>query len=322
MPSNDLDPRISRRDFMNGALMGAGASLLCPASQAWAQRADGAGAWNGPGGVGDYAGSNGNTYGVMNTGHGIRDGAYVRDLAAAADTGEVFDLVVVGGGVGGLGAAYEFSKTRPQGSVLVLDNQEIFGGYAKANAFDVDGVRLVAPQASMNFIAPVTPKERADSYFDELGLPASFAWAEPEGGAGRIKFQRSTSASIYHGEQSASTGYFAPGAGGAPGAWVKDAWDGDLARAPWPEPFKQGLRTLRGCRAELADPAQAARLDAITFADYARAKGVPPDAVAFVTEGMCITGPQISALAAKALPGLDRFAPGTPGAELGERFVS
>ena len=49
------------------------------------------------------------------------------DLSQATDKGE-YDLVVVGAGVSGLTAAYEFKKHRPQSKILILDNHDDFGG--------------------------------------------------------------------------------------------------------------------------------------------------------------------------------------------------
>ena len=94
--------------------------------------------WTGYGGVGDYARSNGNTYDVMNAAHAMRDGTFERTLAGAIDTGEMYDLVAVGGGISGLAAAVFFQK-RKGGRCLVLDNHPIFGGEAKRNEFLVDG---------------------------------------------------------------------------------------------------------------------------------------------------------------------------------------
>ena len=61
--------------------------------------------WTGPGGIGDYAASNGNTAEVVNAAHAIRTGQFIDAVAEAKDTGEAFDLVVVGGGFSGLSAA-------------------------------------------------------------------------------------------------------------------------------------------------------------------------------------------------------------------------
>ena len=105
---------ITRKDFLDATLLGVGAALLAAPSPAEAMRpsegrAAGTDTFTGPGGVGDYATSNGNTKAVIDAAHTIRDGAYGA-APKATDTGEVFDLVVVGGGITGLTAAYFFAK--------------------------------------------------------------------------------------------------------------------------------------------------------------------------------------------------------------------
>jgi spermidine dehydrogenase len=151
--SNDdrlgMNEPISRRDFINGALL-AGAGLLLDGKASVISPAD---AFNGYGGVGDYRRSNGNTWDVITTGHEMRDGNFERSIARAADTGEMYDLVAVGGGISGLAAAVFFQKNKG-GRCLVLDNHPIFGGEAKRNEFLVDGQRLTAHQASAIFLVP------------------------------------------------------------------------------------------------------------------------------------------------------------------------
>jgi spermidine dehydrogenase len=102
-----MDRSITRRDFLNASLLGAGpilSSLPAP-SRLLASNTD----WDGYSGVGDYANSNGNTWKVMTAAHEARDGRYEQMSPSPRETGEVFDLVVVGGGLSGLGAAYYFS---------------------------------------------------------------------------------------------------------------------------------------------------------------------------------------------------------------------
>lgn len=318
-----LNPEITRRDFINTALIGTGAALLQASSPAMGQASKTS--WDGYGGVGDYRRSNGNTWDVMESAHAIRDQLYEGRLAKAVDTREMYDLVIVGGGFTGLGALHEFRKRNPHGTCLLLDNQAIFGGYGKANEFDVGGVRIAGPQASLNFIMPETAEDRVNSYWDELGLPDQFRFAEPQGGDTSIKFAKSTSAPLYHGEQSATVGYYFRNATTHDqGVWVKDIWNGDLDRAPWPKSVKDGLLTLRDrkLRGKL-DPAEAARLDGMTFADFVTGElKLDPAVLPYITLGMCQTGPQISAYAARTAPMLDRHADGSPGAKLADRFIS
>src|ERR1051325_9345661 len=95
-----MDEAITRRDFLNSTLLASGSVLLTAVSplELFAQRND---AWDGPGGVGDYARANGNTLEVMLEGHKIRDRAYERVSPAAIEEVGSFDCVVVGGGISG-----------------------------------------------------------------------------------------------------------------------------------------------------------------------------------------------------------------------------
>ena len=312
---------ITRRDFCNGVMVGAGAALTAGCGPLRSIDADSASAnpvWDGPSGVGEYRGSNGNTWRTTQAGHEIRDGGYAGD-AAVYDTGEHYDLIIVGGGFAGLGALHAFRKERPGGKVLLLDNQEIFGGYAKANMFEVDGHRIAGAQASLNFLLPQSPSDRGGEIWQDLGFPNEVDFATREDGRSDIVFSASSSGPLYAGEQSGTTGYHF-----RTGGWVKDIWRDDLARMPWPEETKRALIALRN-RKRLGAPegAEARRLDGMTFADYATAEfGATPAALEFITTGMCITGPQISAYGARALPGLERYPADSPGAQFASRFVS
>jgi spermidine dehydrogenase len=107
-----MESGITRRDFLNGTLLGSGALLLNSASPVRllaataATRSDDD--WTGYGGVGDYANSNGNTAAVLEAGHQIRDGVFENLPADVIDTGESYDCAIVGGGISGLAAALIF----------------------------------------------------------------------------------------------------------------------------------------------------------------------------------------------------------------------
>ena len=65
-----MEQGITRRDFLNSTLLASGALLLAPLTPAelLANAAEQGEAWSGPGGVGDYADSNGNTLQVLTAG--------------------------------------------------------------------------------------------------------------------------------------------------------------------------------------------------------------------------------------------------------------
>src|SRR5438874_11392310 len=142
-----MNASISRRDFLNGVLL-TGAGLLLHNKAPTVSPED---AFNGYGGIGDYAHSNGNTWEVLSAGHAMRDGAFEKRIANATDTGEIYDLVAVGGGISGLAAAIFFQKYRG-GRCLVMDNHMIFGGEAKRNEFLVDGQRLTADRVTLAIV--------------------------------------------------------------------------------------------------------------------------------------------------------------------------
>jgi spermidine dehydrogenase len=132
-----MDSSITRRDFLGATLLGAGAALLDGLTPAQILGASAEDDWTGYGGIGDYRHSNGNTLEVLQAGHKMRDGAYSSLLADPIDTGEIYDCVVVGGGISGIAAALFFQRLAGPGkSCLILENHPIFGGEAKQNEFD------------------------------------------------------------------------------------------------------------------------------------------------------------------------------------------
>src|SRR5487761_547261 len=174
-----LEQPIARRDFLNAALLASGDLLLSGRAPHLLTRD-----WTGPGGVGDYRRSNGNTEAVMNAGHLIRDEVYARLPASAEDTGEIYDLAVIGGGISGLAAALFLDQAAGgKKSCLVLDNHPIFGGEAKRNEFLVDGRRLLAHQGSAVYFTPF-PYSTLARFYRAIGLdPLRLAyqrWAGPE----------------------------------------------------------------------------------------------------------------------------------------------
>jgi spermidine dehydrogenase len=319
---------ITRRDFVGGTLVGAGVALLSARSPAETQKLGVA--WSGYAGVGDYAVSNGTTGDVMGAAHKIRDRAYDGDLPDVIDTREEYDVVVVGGGFSGLAAMYELQKLRAQSTCLLIDNYPIFGGFAKSNEFDVDGYRIAGPQASINFFLPNGPGAFADvvaEYWDALGIPEHFQFVQPEGANPAMVFPKATSGPLYYGEQCGSFGYYFDNElTHGKGVWVNDIWSGDLKRAPMAESLKRGLLAVRDRRLQVkAETDQDAWMDGISFADLVtREMGLSPEVLSYMAPIMGTSGPspQSSAYAWRSFPGVGRFAEGSPGFELANRWVS
>ena len=269
-PNDDrlgMNEPISRRDFVNGALV-AGAGMLL-SGRASAMGTSPADAWNGYGGVGDYRASNGNTYDVMTAAHAMRDGAY--EKTAATDTGEMYDLVSVGGGLSGLAAAVFFQKNRG-GRCLVLDNHPIFGGEAKRNEFLVDGHRLIAHQGSAIFLVP-KKGGYTDRFYEMIGMDRStFDYQTWRGPSPEMALHQSPYA-----EPKDYGFYFGPPFGKRPGVWVVDPWGRKLSGAPLSDAAKADLMRWRtvpddGPRPQTEGDAISRQLDTITLEEHLMAR--------------------------------------------------
>lgn len=241
-----LDVPITRRDFLNSTLLASGAVLLHTKAPLLAQQPSAA-AWEGPGGVGDYARSHGNMWSAVTTAHALRDGTLGGDSARrqAVDTGERYDLIVVGGGLSGLGAAAFFQKLRG-GRVLVLDNHPMIGGEAKRNEFDVDGVHLIGPQGSNDFGTRL-PSGWAGDYWKDLGLPygpESFEYQEWAAGVTPLEMARDHYYPQLWADEFSSHGYFFKEPDGTL-RLVRDAFGAGFDDAPWSEKLKADFRRWR-----------------------------------------------------------------------------
>jgi len=262
-----MNEPISRRDFVNGALV-AGAGMLL-SGRASAMGTSPADAWNGYGGVGDYRASNGNTYDVMTAAHAMRDGAY--EKTAATDTGEMYDLVSVGGGLSGLAAAVFFQKNKG-GRCLVLDNHPIFGGEAKRNEFLVDGHRLIAHQGSAIFLVP-KKGGYTDRFYEMIGMDRStFDYQTWRGPSPEMALHQSPYA-----EPKDYGFYFGPPFGKRPGVWVVDPWGRKLSGAPLSDAAKADLMRWRtvpddGPRPQTEGDAISRQLDTITLEEHLMAR--------------------------------------------------
>lgn len=233
-----MDTSITRRDFLGSTLLASGAQLLEPMSPArllamqTGSNAPPGGAedWNGYGGVGEYAASNGNTWEVLSAGHRLRDAQNCIDPASSRDTGEIYDCVIVGGGISGLAAALFFLRQAgPKSRVLVLENHPIFGGEAKQNDFDVDGHHITGHQGSAIYFVQY-PRSFLAQFYDSIGLREPRLTYQKWGGSGPAMAIGRTP----YDAAGMSTGqygfYFGRKSGG--GKWVIDPVGKKFAGAP------------------------------------------------------------------------------------------
>lgn len=157
---------ISRRQFCQGSAVALGASLM-----PWAQAADFSGS---PELNSSYyppakTGLRGAHPGSFETAHALaREG---KSWTTAMDTGEgEFDLVVVGGGISGLSAAWYFRKENPGARILLLDNHDDFGGHATRNEFTINGNTIIAYGGSQSIDTPSDYSAEAKGLLTALSI--------------------------------------------------------------------------------------------------------------------------------------------------------
>ena len=277
-----LDKSITRRDFVYGSslmlagtLVGGNESLHASVNNLNDYSFDVSANWYGPGGIGDYAKSHGNTPELIKTAHQIRSGKFSNQEKMAIDTNEEFDLVVVGGGFSGLSAAYHFNRLNPSGRVLILDNHPIFGGEAKRNDFIVNGVHISGPQGSNDFGLP-SLDGGPDDYFTALNMPREFNYTEPTGSAVDMRIPIDNYDYLTWQERSYDVGHFFDGAATP---WVKDVWGSGLQSTPWSKEVQAAFQRVRSIEGSKQTDQW---LDTVTLKSYYEKNlGLPPEVIAF-----------------------------------------
>jgi len=175
--------RITRRDFLNGVAVTIGATLLPAGMLAQEQGADDSAqdpllaAGITPSDPRYYppalTGMRGSHPGSFEAAHLTRDGNW---KASAASTSENYDLIVVGGGISGLAAAYFYRQAAgkqaagKQARILILDNHDDFGGHAKRNEFRPGGRLLLGNGGTFAIESPFPYSPVARGLMDELGI--------------------------------------------------------------------------------------------------------------------------------------------------------
>lgn len=268
---------ITRRDFVQGTLVGLGGAVLgCKPSRRAAPNPLGPD-WYGYGGVGDYRLSHGNTPDAVATAHELRDGGFAGGFEQVQRI-ETYDLVIVGAGMAGLGAALEYTKHRQPGQTcLMLDNHPIFGGEAKENEFDVGGVRLIGPQGSNGFFVPAAVRD-VDSaagdarYYADLGVPREFHFRDWPAREKPLGFSPDHYEYLVRGlEQHTSVGHFFQAGAQGPGTWAIDMWAQRLANTPFSAAARETLlrwHALGATRTFATNDDAVRALDTMSYQDF------------------------------------------------------
>ena len=290
--SNDkemgMDRGISRRDFLNGVAVTAGASLVPPhVIAALANEKD-------PEKAADYyppilTGLRGSHVGSFEAAHTVRDGDFWKAAPTPIETGEKFDLIIVGGGISGLSAAHFSRKQNSNVRILIIENHDDFGGHAKRNEFNVGGYKRLGFGGTFSIESPAPYSPVAKALVEELGIDVS---AFPNYFSKGFYRSEGLLPSVFFDQQTFGRDVLVPGAtpfesgetGESSFTNSTEAWKHFLDAAPLSAAAKQDLEMLRHHRKDyfpgLTSDEKKAKLARISYADYlTQTVGVSPEIV-------------------------------------------
>jgi len=164
--------KITRRNFLNGVAVTAGAAMMPWDLSAAGFRQAAVGPENSP----HYyppalTGMRGSHPGSFDAAHALRDHTFWDTAGKPEGTGETYDLIIVGGGISGLAAAHFYRKASgDKARILILDNHDDFGGHAKRNEFRVGNAFRLGFGGTFSIESPAPYSAVAKGLIEELGI--------------------------------------------------------------------------------------------------------------------------------------------------------
>ncbi len=170
-----MDRGITRRDFLNGVGVTVGASLAVPSTVLGELLHEADKPFEPEKQTGYYpplkTGMRGSHDGSWEVGHALRDGTKWNHAKKEHGT---YDLIIVGGGISGLSAAYFFRQLAGNSArILILDNHDDFGGHAKRNEFTSGEKKLIGYGGTQSIAGPNLYSAQAKHLFGDLGIEVS-----------------------------------------------------------------------------------------------------------------------------------------------------
>jgi spermidine dehydrogenase len=232
-----MDRSIPRRDFLQGALVGAAAAALGPGALAFAEGlGTGTAAQDRPGYYPPLLnGMRGSHPGSFEAAHALRDGAAPE---RGVDTGETYDLIVVGAGISGLAAAHFYrSRTNHAARILILDNHDDFGGHAKRNEFSLAGRMELLNGGTLSIESPRPYSAVSAKLIKDLGIDVAALHRKIE----HRKFydQQGLTPGVFFDRETFGTDKLVAG-------WSKPHLAKALAQSPLPERARADILRIEG----------------------------------------------------------------------------
>ncbi|MDH4066607.1 MAG: NAD(P)/FAD-dependent oxidoreductase, partial [Acidobacteriota bacterium] len=248
---------ITRRDFLNGVAVGVGGALVAGMAPADIDALLAQGAAPYPPALTGLRGSHVGSFEAL---HALRDGNFWKRAAEPRDTGEEYDLVVVGAGISGLAAAHFYRKAQPNARILVLDNHDDFGGHAKRNEYSHDGRTFIGYGGTQSIDSPAPYSRVAKDLITELGIDVA---RYPKVLDGVLYTSLGLRSSVFFNKEAFGADRLVPGD-------VRD--EAFVAATPFSDAVKRDLKRLQTERFDpmpgLSSSEKKARLARMSYADF------------------------------------------------------